>query len=1463
MENNTVLIMAVLIMLFNATPEKIFSADYAHEINTGNINYQIKGDAIYQEGTFVGNKYNHAALYNGSGNVIQVGGLSNVVSDGQALDQFIEETRYYGAHSVKGISPEQRDLIIEMAEACIGNSDIDYTFTNMLDPDSCRPWDDTWDIQELIDNQNFTQIAADIDNIRCDGLVEVCYEIAARLPVWGRNGENQFINEHLKDHNYIPELDVPNPATEVVPVVQRGAYNTESVKFSKMEASDTSKPSIQQANYSTAPQTNIEIIFSEDMNENSFSEDTLSVSGSTSGVHTFTKTFDHTTYKLTINPNENFSYSELVTVIIKKEVYDLFANNLANDYSTYIRIQDAQTGPRTSIILSNLTLTPPTVEPNGTFQVSGNATYNNGEIVTSATATIIIQDGNTYTAAVTNGAFSRYCQAPGNSSTSQILKTVTVSVRDGMVTDAAGSRTLTLLGLGQVYNYGFEYALVCESVQSVSPYDPINIKPAYSMDDDGFRIAVKLVNLYKPVRVRWKLYKPNGDLYDTFYSDWTDDPQDYGYDYWSWWKFDYGWDLRNPSGGYWLHAGEEGKWSCDVAVMPEGGSYERVATVDFTIRYDLQEHIMCKNITTDQQPEHLTNIFSPDDEKAVTFARFEDVSDPLEIKWTFYSPEGLYTEFTDVTDDPQDQGYDWWSWLNWGGWIHINGHNAEYQCGDWQVDVSIKDAWGNYERKYTDYFRIEEHTAPNVLTSISPAFPVESQEIILTVSGTDNNHLKRIALHWNDGSDHTRSWDNINSGSCNYSHSIVSSPSGQYIAYWAEAWDESGNRAESIHKAIVVSQETITPPTTPSGNESLRVLEAGTYYTGGSFSNLNHPVEYLFEWGDGSLSSWGGATQNHSWSNTGTFYIKAKARCAVHTNRESEWSNSYTVIVESAPITKADFTATPQNGASPLNVCFNDMSSGTVTSWLWSFGDGSSSTLKNPCHTYTVPGTYTVSLSVTNASGADTNTKTGYITVTEQLFTADFVATPRSGASPHAVTFTNKSTGPITTWLWDFGDGTTSTSQNTAHTYNNPGTYTVSLTVSGPEGSDTETKTGYIIVLPLATPCECDQNHDGRCDMRDWLLFGQDWGRTNCHNLGTICECDLNDDGRCDMRDWLIFGRNWGKSDCPILQINFALVDRIETGFGRLRGIDVSPDDRTLLAATWADTDQDPILEYSLPDYNLLQTYPFERCHGDVVYSYDGQRAFTTSYYTGRVSAIDLVTGNRSYLDTFYNSWPAGLALSPDGTKIVALVGVDGRSNDENNDGLTIYNVANGAFEELGFVGLNDEPSNIKTAFSPNSQYVYVGSRVRKSSTARIYEVSLTAPYGVHRYKEFSGPAIQSLQDPALLDNRLYVCDMDANRIRVLDLTTWGELSSIPLASMPRALTTCPNSRFLYVLLPDEHAVVAIEPNTGRELGRYDNLDDNPQDIEFNSDGTSLYISHSNTEGSIIELEVNALLTTH
>ena len=174
----------------------------------------------------------------------------------------------------------------------------------------------------------------------------------------------------------------------------------------------------------------------------------------------------------------------------------------------------------------------------------------------------------------------------------------------------------------------------------------------------------------------------------------------------------------------------------------------------------------------------------------------------------------------------------------------------------------------------------------------------------------------------------------------------------------------------------------------------------------------------------------------------------------------------YYIVNEQSP-PDASFTFTPTSGPCPLTVHFTDTSTGSPSSWLWNFGDGNSSTEQNPVHVYTSPGTYYVSLTVSNCGGSDTTTSTNSITGSASAPVADFTGTPTSGYSPLTVQFNDTSTGSPTSWSWNFGDGSTSTLQNPSHEYTSPGTYTVSLTVTNGAGSDMETKPGYVTVTEL------------------------------------------------------------------------------------------------------------------------------------------------------------------------------------------------------------------------------------------------------------------------------------------------------------------------------------------------------------------------------------------------------------
>ncbi len=126
---------------------------------------------------------------------------------------------------------------------------------------------------------------------------------------------------------------------------------------------------------------------------------------------------------------------------------------------------------------------------------------------------------------------------------------------------------------------------------------------------------------------------------------------------------------------------------------------------------------------------------------------------------------------------------------------------------------------------------------------------------------------------------------------------------------------------------------------------------------------------------------------------------------------------------------------------------------GTVSSWQWNFGDGSSSTQRNPSHTFGAGGTFSVTLSVTDDRGAR-GSATRNVTLGEP---EDLPPSPAftSTCTGLNCTFTDESQDPdgnVTAWHWDFGDGSTSEERNAAHTYAGNGTYVVALTVRDDEG---------------------------------------------------------------------------------------------------------------------------------------------------------------------------------------------------------------------------------------------------------------------------------------------------------------------------------------------------------------------------------------------------------------------------
>ncbi|MEI7504723.1 MAG: PKD domain-containing protein, partial [Paludibacter sp.] len=244
---------------------------------------------------------------------------------------------------------------------------------------------------------------------------------------------------------------------------------------------------------------------------------------------------------------------------------------------------------------------------------------------------------------------------------------------------------------------------------------------------------------------------------------------------------------------------------------------------------------------------------------------------------------------------------------------------------------------------------------------------------------------------------------------------------------------------------------------------NIMVNDSDQCLSGNSFAFSNSSaVPYTYNWKFGDASFSGLATPTHSYADSGIFKVKLIA-----TNSFScTYSTIKTVYVRKNPKTQFSINDSDQCLIGNNFVLTNTTSA--ISNSLWKFGDANTSTIISPSHTYSLDGTYTISLLTTNAfSCSDSTTKTVYI---RQMPKSSFTVNDSDQClSGNNFIFSNASTG-ATTYLWKLGDGNTSTSNSKNYTYSNAGNYNVKLVgYNFYNCADTFTKSVYIRPLPFVS----------------------------------------------------------------------------------------------------------------------------------------------------------------------------------------------------------------------------------------------------------------------------------------------------------------------------------------------------------------------------------------------------------
>jgi len=232
-----------------------------------------------------------------------------------------------------------------------------------------------------------------------------------------------------------------------------------------------------------------------------------------------------------------------------------------------------------------------------------------------------------------------------------------------------------------------------------------------------------------------------------------------------------------------------------------------------------------------------------------------------------------------------------------------------------------------------------------------------------------------------------------------------------------------------------------------------------TYFNAAVSSGGIPPYNYTWDFGDQTLGN--GSAVAHIFVEPGVYDVQ------VNVEDSNGCPGSCSMVVSIFSILNSKFESNPFNGCAPLDVTFTNQSSNAVT-YLWEFGDGSTSVLENPTYTYTNPGTYTVTLNAFGSSGSDSSVFSNQVMVLPSPV-ANFQAYPQVITNPDDTVFFADNSWNAWTWEWTFGDpssgNNTSTDQNPWHYYASNGAYTVTLVVTNSLGcSDSLTKPNFILV---------------------------------------------------------------------------------------------------------------------------------------------------------------------------------------------------------------------------------------------------------------------------------------------------------------------------------------------------------------------------------------------------------------
>jgi PKD repeat protein len=368
--------------------------------------------------------------------------------------------------------------------------------------------------------------------------------------------------------------------------------------------------------------------------------------------------------------------------------------------------------------------------------------------------------------------------------------------------------------------------------------------------------------------------------------------------------------------------------------------------------------------------------------------------------------------------------------------------------GSYTVILTVNDS-GSPQQTVTSQQTVSASNPPPLLSvgfTYSPPSPEVSQQITFTASGSGGTLPYSFSWSFGDGSSST---------SNPATHTYSSSGS---FTVTVTVTDASGANASSSQSVSVASVPSVSFGYSPASAEATSPVTFSANATGGV-----GPFTFSWAFGDGGTSTSNPAIHTYTSSGSSTVVVTV-------TDADGGQATSNQTINVATPL-GVSFSYSPSSPTVSQAVSFTATTSGGVgtSDFIWSFGDGSSSTANPAAHTYTSSGLFKVTVTATDTDGVRA-TLSQTITVASAL-SASFAYSPSSPQVGQSVSFSGSASGGTSpySYSWSFGDGSNGTSSSASHTYSSAGSFTVTLTVKD-SGSARQTATSQQSIAVSSPP---------------------------------------------------------------------------------------------------------------------------------------------------------------------------------------------------------------------------------------------------------------------------------------------------------------------------------------------------------------------------------------------------------